>query len=137
MLHKRATLFSSVAVVSWPPTIGERLPRAESAWCTQAKLTDWVLGARGHADEWRRVFRVGGEDAEFIWDSIAEAVPRYRVTEVRGKGSAVSYGVLIELQINDRIAPVLTAWHYQDAKASPRLVTAYPRPYTRRNGNHG
>jgi len=124
-------------VVQWPPRIGEPLPGAEDAWCTQTKLIDWVLGVKGHADEWRRVFQVEVEDAELVWGSIAKAVRSARITGVRGQGSATSYSVLVELRINDRAAPVLTAWHYQDAKAPPRLVTAYPKPYTRRNGNNG
>jgi len=28
--------------------------------------------------------------------------------------------------LNDRTASVATAWHYADADAAPRLVTAYP-----------
>jgi hypothetical protein len=100
-------------------------------------LIDWILGVKGHGDEWRRVFRVEAEDAELVWESIAEAVRRARITEVRGQGSAISYSVLVVLRINDRVASLLTAWHYRDAKASPRLVTAYPKPYTRRNGDYG
>lgn len=121
----------------WPPRIGEPLPRAEDAWCTQTKLIDWILGEKGHAAEWKRVFRVEVEDAELIWESIAEAVLEARITGVRGQGAAISYSVLIELRINDRVAPVLTAWNYRDAEAAPRLVTAYPKPYTRRNGDYG
>ena len=37
-------------------------------------------------------------------------------------------GVEITLTINDRTAPVATAWHYADKDAEPRLVTAYPSP---------
>jgi len=35
-------------------------------------------------------------------------------------------GIDVTLTINDRTAPVATAWHYADADAAPRLVTAYP-----------
>jgi hypothetical protein len=35
-------------------------------------------------------------------------------------------GVDITLTINDLTAWVATAWHYSDADAAPRLVTAYP-----------
>ena len=38
----------------------------------------------------------------------------------------VVVGVEITLTINDRTAPVATAWHYEDEDAAPRLVTAYP-----------
>lgn len=59
------------------------------------------------------------------------------ITEIHGIGIAVSYGVLINVTINRRSAPVLTAWHYADKTAAPRLVTTYPKLYTRRNGNYG
>jgi hypothetical protein len=29
----------------------------------------------------------------------------------------------------------MTAWHYAHKCAAPRLVTAYPKTYTRSNGN--
>lgn len=96
-----------------------------------------MLGEEGHLGEWRRVFRVETDDAELVWESIAERVLGAPITEVRGKGVAVSYGVLIEPVINSRVALVLSAWHYEDSGAAPRLVTAYPKPYTRRNGDHG
>jgi hypothetical protein len=96
-----------------------------------------VLGEEGHLSEWRRVFHVETADAELVWKAIAEAVLEARITEVRGKGGVVSYGVLIEPVINGRVALVLSAWHYEDADAAPRLVTAYPKLYTRRNGNYG
>jgi hypothetical protein len=100
-------------------------------------LIDWVLGVKGHADEWRRVFHVEAEDAGLVWKLIAAAVLRAQIANVRGQGSAITYSAPVELRINDRVAPVLTAWHYRDEKASPRLVTAYPKPYTRRNGDYG
>lgn len=96
-----------------------------------------MLSEEGHLGEWRRVFRVETDDAELVWESIAEAVLRAPIAEVRGKGIAASYGVLIEPSINCRVALVLSAWHYEDVSAAPRLVTAYPKPYTRRNGDYG
>jgi len=100
-------------------------------------LTDWVLGEKGHADEWRHVFRVGTADADLVWSAIAKAVLGASIVGGQGEGPTTSYGVLINLTINDRSAPVLTAWHYADEDAAPRLVTAYPKPYTRRNGDYG
>lgn len=77
------------------------------------------------------------EDSDLVWHVIAEAVLEAPITELRGEGSAVTYGVLVEVTINGRFAPALTAWHYEDVGAAPRLVTAYPKLYTRRNGNYG
>lgn len=77
------------------------------------------------------------DDADLVWESIAKAVLRAPIAQIHGKGITVSYGVVVELAINERLAPALTAWHYEDACAPPRLVTAYPKLYTRRNGNYG
>lgn len=136
-MHTHASLIPSVGAVPWPPRIGELLPRAEDAWCTQTKLIDWILAEDGHGDQWRRVFRIEVEDANQIWECIADAVLMTPITEFRGEGIGASYGVLTTLTINGRFAPVLTAWHYAYEDAAPRLVTAYPKPYTRRNGNYG
>jgi hypothetical protein len=122
--------------VSWPPRIGTPLPRASSVWHEKVKL-EWILGEDGHGPEWRRVFHIKEEDADRVWNCIAQAVPLAPVTESHGEGIATSHGVLIDVTINGRSAPVLTAWHYADEGAAPRLVTAYPKPYTRRNGDYG
>jgi hypothetical protein len=122
--------------VHWPPNIGEPLPCAELAWFEPAKFDDWILAERGHGREWQQVFQVGIADAELVWEAIADAVLTATITELREGGNHVGYGVLVELAINARIAPVLTAWHYTCETASPRLVTAYPKPYNRGNGSH-
>ena len=119
----------------WPPTIGDPLPRAAKAWCERGKLEGWVLGAEGHGAEWERVFRVGVKDADRVWKAIADAVLSAPITELRERGHGVGCGVLVELAIDARVAPVLTGWHYADEKAAPRLVTAYPKPYNRGHGN--
>jgi hypothetical protein len=126
----------SLGEVHWPPRAGDPLPRARDAWCDRVKLEDWVLAARGHGREWNRVFHVDIEDADLVWGAIAESVPAATITELRGEGDDAGYGVQLELAINGRIAPVLTAWHYAHEAASPRLVTAYPKPYNRGHGSH-
>lgn len=122
--------------MQWQPRIGSPLPRASSLWFEKIKL-EWILGPNGHGPEWERVFHVDADDADQVWDCIAQAAPKAPITEIHGTGIAVSYGVLIDVTINRRSAPVLTAWHYANEGAAPRLVTAYPKPYTRRNGNYG
>jgi hypothetical protein len=119
----------------WPPRVGAPLPRAGEAWCERVKLEDWVLGLEGHGREWERVFRVGVEGADRVWEAIADAVLSAPVTELREGEHGVGCGVHAELAIDARVAPVLTGWHYADEKAAPRLVTAYPKPYTRGHGN--
>jgi len=112
--------------MSWPPTVGEPLPRAEQAWYEQIKLEDWILAERGHGPEWQRVFHVGVEDSARIWHAIAAAVPLARVATVRDRGAdGIVCGVKVELTVSGRTAPVILSWHYADSLAAPRLVTAY------------
>ncbi len=68
--------------------------------------------------------------------AIVSALPERLIVAVRGRGANVSYGVLVNLVIDGRHAPVLTAWHYKDANSAPRLVTAYPKLYTRKGGEN-
>ena len=49
------------------------------------------------------------------------------VSVVRDRAThGVVCGAEVTLTINDRTAPVATAWHYTDEDAAPRPVTAHP-----------
>jgi hypothetical protein len=112
--------------VSWPPKIGEPLPRADEVWHEPVKLERWILAERGHGKEWRRIFRVGLEDHDRVWEAIVSAVEGARIITVRDKGAdGIVCGVEVELTIVDRSAPVTMSWHYTTDVAAPRLVTAY------------
>jgi hypothetical protein len=90
--------------MSWPPNIGEPLPRAASIWFEQSKL-EWILGAEGHA------------------------MPEATIKEVRKRSPhGVTCGVQVNLTIGDHSAKTLVSWHYALGIAAPRLVTAYPTP---------
>jgi hypothetical protein len=107
--------------------VGGVLPRGAEAYATPEKWDRWILAGRGHGWEWARVFWVGPADAEEVWRAIANAVlsaPISSVREVSPHG--FSCEVQIVLTINARTAAVRTAWHYADAEAAPRLVTAFP-----------
>jgi hypothetical protein len=108
------------------PIIGEPLPRAAEAYAEPEKLA-WILAEHGHGQEWERVFRIRGADAQRLWDAIARAVlvaPIYRIIERTPNG--VVCGVETELAISVRVAKVRTSWHYESVGDAPRLVTAYP-----------
>lgn len=112
--------------MSWPPQIGDPLPRAELAWCEPAKVEDWVLGPMGHGREWARVFCVGAEDWVLVWRAIAFATAGAMVHEVRDRRAfGVVCGVKVDLAIGSRTAPATLSWHYHGPTAAPRLVTAY------------
>jgi len=87
----------------------------------------WILADHGHGREWARVFRIGDEDAERLWNAIARAAldaPVFRVID-RGKYGTVC-GVAFPLKLNARTATATTSWHYPATGDAPRLVTAYP-----------
>jgi hypothetical protein len=111
------------------PVIAQPLPRAGDAYTTLDKWHGWILAKSGHAEEWQDVFRVGRPDIGRVWAAIAVAVQDGLVSSVRDRSPhGVVCGVDVVLTINDRTSQVATAWHYADAEAAPRLVTAYPRP---------
>jgi hypothetical protein len=112
--------------VSWPPKIGEPLPRADAAWYEPVKLHAWVLAERGHGAEWQRVFHVGAEDNKRVWEAIFAAVQEARIATVRDRGAkGVICGVEVQLSLGDRAASVRISWHYVNDQSAPRLVTAY------------
>jgi hypothetical protein len=87
----------------------------------------WILAEKGHGREWARVFRIGEDDAEYLWSAIARAAfdaPIFRVVS-RGEHGIVC-GVAFLLTLNKRTATVATSWHYASMDDAPRLVTAYP-----------
>jgi hypothetical protein len=93
---------------------------------TSEKLK-WILADHGHGREWARVFRIGDEDTERLWNAIAQAAldaPIFRIID-RGKYGIVC-GVAFPLTLNERTATVTTSWHYAAAGDVPRLITAYP-----------
>jgi hypothetical protein len=122
--------------MAWPPRVGERLPRGADAWFEQSKWSEWILSARGHGLEWEAILRIGGEDVDALWDAIAAEVVEAPVYGVRvAPGGGMLCEVRFPLALRDRTALAITVWHLARAGAAPRLVTAYPRPYTHGHGS--
>lgn len=112
--------------MTWPPQVGDPLPRADQVWHEPAKFDSWILAEQGHGAEWRRVFHVGIEDVERVWAVIVAAVVHARITTVRDRSAeGIVLGVDVELTIGGRSAPVTICWHYATEESAPRLVTAY------------
>jgi len=88
---------------------------------------NWILGTKGHGEEWSRVFRIYPDDRELVWEAIANATPGSMIQVVRDRSPfGISCGIEISLALNRRDALVAVAWHYAFENAAPRLVTAYP-----------
>lgn len=119
-------LTATILDMTWPPQIGDPLPRAGQAWYEPAKFEDWIFAERGHGREWRRVFHVGLEDRGRVWEAIVATVEQARIAAIRGRGAkGIVFSVQVELMIGDRTAPVTICWHYATERSAPRLVTAY------------
>lgn len=117
--------------------MGEALPKGRDAWYEQPKWTEWILSRRGHGPEWKAILRVRNEDADALWDAIAAAVVEAPVYGVRvSQGGGVLCEVRLQVSVHDRTTMAVTVWHLAHEGAAPRLVTAYPRPYTDRDGGN-
>lgn len=123
--------------MGWPPQVGEVLPRATDAWCVPEKWLAWILADDGHGAEWAKVLQVEAKEWELAWNALKEAVRDTAIKTVRLlDAGGVSCGVSAELSIGGRTAPVVSAWHYAEPGAAPRLVTAYPIAYNRAHGSN-
>ena len=108
-------------------TIGLPLPRARDTYAEPIKWS-WILGAQGHGPQWERVFDLGEQDAERLWSAIAAAALGSPVVRVRAGPWGLGCDIRPVLELNQRTAAILVAWHYSEPDAAPRLVTAYPTP---------
>ncbi|HEY4098630.1 MAG TPA: hypothetical protein VGM33_24110 [Baekduia sp.] len=119
----------------WPPTIGQRLPRAAEAWGITDKLSAYCLNvdhavggpkARG----FERILGVGIADVGYLTDTLRAGVREAAITNVRDNSP---FGILCEVRMpvvglgdrRDRVAAVITSWELRHAEDRPRLVTAY------------
>jgi hypothetical protein len=95
------------------------------------------LADHGHGPEWARVLQVETDEWELAWQTLKEAVCEVEIETVRSLDTGgVTCGVTAELTIGKRTAPVVSAWHYAEPSAAPRLVTAYPTTYNRVYGSN-
>lgn len=123
--------------MGWPPRVGEALPRAADAWCVQEKWLGWILTGDGHGPEWAKVLHVESDEWELAWQALREAVIKAVIDTVRSlDAGGITCGVATDLTIGKRAASVVSAWHYAEPGAAPRLVTAYPTAYNRVYGSN-
>jgi hypothetical protein len=87
---------------SWPPQIGELLPRSEDAYGVQEKLLNYSLKAghpRGKAEAFARVLAVTADDLECIAEGLLSGV---RTSPVSGVRPAGAHGFHCEVIVQDR-----------------------------------
>jgi hypothetical protein len=120
--------------VSWPPQIGELLPRAEDASGVHEKLTGYSL-KREHADGrhkavlFEAVLDITAADVDYLAELLIAGIAD---TPVRAVRENAPHGYLCDVRISvrglrarfDRTAIVLTAWEVAWDGDAPRFVTA-------------
>jgi hypothetical protein len=95
--------------VSWPPQIGDLLPRAEDAYGVREKLVDYSLKAghpRGKAEGFARALAVTADDLDYIADALLSGL---RTTPMSGVRPAGVHGFHCEVIVQDAdfaIAPI-------------------------------
>jgi hypothetical protein len=124
--------------MTWPPRVGEPLPRAEDAFGVRAKLAGYSLDvtnlvggpkARGFV----QILGITISDIDYLEEAIRAGICTQLVSEVRDNSP---YGIncVVEVPVrgigtkSTRIINVRTVWTLKARKAQPRLVSAFPRP---------
>jgi hypothetical protein len=121
--------------VSWPPELGEPLPRASEPTGIYEKLVAYCLNVNhivgaAEARGFQHVLEIGPGDADYLAAVLADALPDARISQVRDNEP---FGVLCEIRVpiaglrerRERVATVITSWELRHALDRPRLVTAY------------
>lgn len=121
--------------VSWPPAVGEQLPRADRAFGTREKLMAYCLNAEhklggDKARGLQQILGIGIADVEYLAHALHAGVLESRISDVRDNAP---HGVLCEVRVlvaglrehRDRVAAVVTSWELRHGQDRPRLVTAY------------
>lgn len=121
--------------MTWPPQIGELLPRAEDAYGVHEKIAGYSLKL-GHprggekADAFARVLGITAADLDYLAETLLGGVRTIPSTAIRDRGE---HGVLCQVIVPvhglgdraGRTANVLTAWEIRWDGDPPRMVTAY------------
>lgn len=131
----RGAACKDAAVQSWPPTIGQLLPRAADAHGVEGKLRAYSLNPEHEIGTHKaRVFRqalgVGLDDVEYLVEQLLAGIGGSQISDVR---DSAPHGLLCEVVVTvrgigvaaGRTVPVTTSWEYRSPEDAPRLVSAY------------
>lgn len=124
--------------MSWPPTIGQALPRADAAHGVEEKLRRYSLNTEHEVGSHKaKVFRsalgITFDDIDHLVEQLLDGVLAASITAVRDNHPhGLLCEVLISVQgINDAAldsAVTTTVWEYRSSEDAPRLVSAYIDP---------
>ena len=121
--------------MSWPPNVGDPLPRAAEAYGITEKLVSYSLNL-DHRDGgpkakgFGQILGITLADVDHLAETLRREVLDAVITSVRGNAP---FGFVCEVRVpvtglrdrSDRTILIKTAWHLEDADDRPRLVTAY------------
>lgn len=120
--------------MTWPPRIGEPLPRAEDAYNVREKLADYSLNpehTRGgeKAEGFAQVLAITAADLEYLAGVLLNGARTIPISAMRTSEHRVHCQVLVPVRglgdRSDRVATVVTAWEIRWDGDAPRLITAY------------
>jgi hypothetical protein len=121
--------------VSWPPQVGELLPRAEDSYGVHEKLARYSLNPQhddggAKAAGFAKVLGITSDDLEYLASVLIAGVREHPVTEVRDRGEhGMHCRVIVPVrglgERAGRSATVRTVWEIDDESDAPRMVTAY------------
>jgi hypothetical protein len=124
--------------MSWPPKIGELLPRGAEAIGVREKLVDYSLNPEQEdgASKARGFALILGITVEHVDHLEAEIRSGILTTPVGSTRDNPPYGLncVVDVPVRgvgdkrERTVTVRTAWLISDEGAAPRLVSAYPKP---------
>ena len=121
--------------MTWPPEIGEPLPRGEDAYNVNEKLRDYSLsvvhkGGREKAAGFRQILGITSDDIDYLAAVLLDGARTLPVSVVRQNPPfGLNCNIVVPVrglgEYADRIAPVRTSWELRHEGDRPRMVTAY------------
>ena len=125
-------------MVTWPPRIGDPLPRASEALGIRHKLTTYCLNAANEfgaakARGFALILEITIDDVDYLEAAILNAIPTAPVAAVRdcaphGVNCVVEVPIRGRRKKSARTINVRTVWRIAAPGDRPRLTTAFPRP---------
>lgn len=121
--------------MSWPPIVGDRLPRAAEAFGITEKLVKYSLNldhsvGGPKAKGFQQILGIVLADVDYLAHVLKTEVLTSVITHVRASpGSTFVCEVRVPVaglrERSNRMVFVKTGWHLRHADDRPRLVTAY------------
>lgn len=121
--------------MSWPPKIGEPLPRDVETYNVYEKLRDYSLNLAhdnggDKAAGFMQILGIALDDLGYLAAALLDGARKLPVSTVRENAL---FGLICNIVVPvhglgehaDRVAPVRTSWELRYESDRPRLITAY------------